>query len=428
MTQGVLACARHAEACYDLCRLSGLQPVGAIAELMKEDGSMFSYEDARAFSVTHRIPLLDMDQLLAYRRMPAIETRRSGVQMDSESLMWIDDIEAECRICVYRCSDPKIEIVTVTKGDVKNGESVPARVHSECFTGDILGSKRCDCGQQLHNFLRILNTEEKGVLMYVRGHEGRGIGLANKIRAYKLQDEGFDTVDANLQLGLPVDTRTYEDALAVFHDLGIKTIRLYTNNPLKVQSLACITETIVPLASVPNLYNEKYLKTKRERCAHKTVLESFKLPAPQVDTSKVRIGVVYTKWNQFYVDELKKAALGQLEKTGAKYMTLEVPGACELVSGARAMIRKSKPDAIIVLGVLIRGSSDVYEATCNSVMLGLTELNANQDVPVTVGLLMCRDDDQAHERSHGSSNPAKAWAETALHMAAIALDAKDSDS
>jgi 3,4-dihydroxy 2-butanone 4-phosphate synthase/GTP cyclohydrolase II len=427
MTEGVVACARHAEACYDMCRLSGVQPVGAIAELMNEDGSMFSCEDARAFSDKHRIPLLNIDQLVAYRRMPAIDPRRSRVQLESESLMWIDDVEAECRMRVYRCSDPKTEIVTFSKGDVKNREGVPARVHSECFTGDILGSKRCDCGQQLHNFLRILNTEENGVLMYVRGHEGRGIGLANKIRAYKLQDEGFDTVDANLKLGLPVDTRTYEDALAVFRDLGLKTIRLYTNNPLKVESLSCITEAIIPLASVPNQYNEKYLKTKRERCAHRTVLETFKLAAPQLDMSNMRIGVVYTKWNQYYVDELKKAALGQFEKAGAKYMTLEVPGACELVNGTRAMIRKSKPDAIIVLGVLIKGSSDVYEATCNSVMHGLTELNASQDVPVTVGLLMCRDDDQAHERSHGASNPARAWAETALYMAAIAMDAKDSD-
>merc|ERR1719379_2063539 len=196
--------------------------------------------------------MLGIDELVAHRSMPGIEAGGIGVQMDSESLMWIDDIDAECRICVYSCSDPKIEIVTIAKGVVKNAEGVPARVHSECFTGDILGSKRCDCGQQLHKFLRILNTEENGVLMYIRGHEGRGIGLANKIRAYKLQDEGFDTVDANLKLGLPVDTRNYEDSLKVFQDLGIKTIRLYTNNPLKVESLSCITEAIIPLASVPN--------------------------------------------------------------------------------------------------------------------------------------------------------------------------------
>jgi len=424
MTGGVLDCTRHTEACYDLCRLSGLQAVGALADLMNEDGSMFSCEDAFNFSKTHHIPVLCIDQLVAYRRAPRSDSGEGGAQLDSESLMWIDDIEAECMIRVYRCTDPNIEIVTVSKGNLKSAENVPARVHSECFTGDIIGSKRCDCGQQLHKFLRILNEEERGVLMYVRGHEGRGIGLANKIRAYKLQDEGFDTVDANLKLGLPVDTRGYDDALTVFRDLGIKTIRLFTNNPEKIQSLACITESVAALASIPNEYNEKYLKTKRERTGHRTILTSFKLPAPQLDTSKVKVGVVYTKWNQFYVDELLKASLTQLEDAGAKHMKLEVPGACELISGARAMIRKSKPDAIIVIGVLIRGSSDVYDATCNSVMTGLTELNANQDVPVIVGLLMCRDEDQAHERSHGTSNPAKAWAETALHMAAISLDAR----
>jgi 3,4-dihydroxy 2-butanone 4-phosphate synthase/GTP cyclohydrolase II len=423
MAGGVLDCTRHAEACYDLCRLCDLQPVGALAELMNEDGSMFTCEDARAFGEKHSISVVGIDQLVAHRRMPRRETGGSGVQMDSESKMWIDDIEAECMIRVYRCSDAKIEIVTVSKGDLTNAESVPARVHSECFTGDIIGSKRCDCGQQLHNFLRILNTKERGVLMYVRGHEGRGIGLANKIRAYKLQDEGFDTVDANLKLGLPVDNRTYEDALAVLRDLGIKTIQLYTNNPEKVQSLACITKSVAALASVPNEYNEKYLKTKRERTGHRTILTSFKLPAPELDTAKVKIGVVYTKWNEFYVDSLLKAALGALDNAGVQYMKLEVPGATELISGARAMIKKSKPHAVIVLGVLMKGSSDVYEVNCNSVMTGLSELNAIQDIPVTIGLLMCRDEDQAYERSHGASNPAKAWAETALHMAAISMDA-----
>jgi len=314
--------------------------------------------------------------------------------------------------------------VTVIKGQVKDAEAVPARVHSECFTGDILGSKRCDCGQQLHKFLRILNTEERGVLMYVRGHEGRGIGLANKIRAYKLQDEGFDTVDANLKLGLPVDTRTYEDALAVFRDLGLKTVRLFTNNPDKMQALLPITSSVTELASVPCEQNLKYLTTKKERCNHRTVLETFVLPQipERKDTSQVKIGVVYTTWNKFYVDELLEQAVKSLDDANAKIVQLPVPGACELISGARTMIRKHKPDAVIVLGVLIRGSSDVYEATCSSVMTGLTELNARQDVPITVGLLMCRDEDQAHERSHGTYNPGKAWAETAMHMAFLSMD------
>merc|ERR1719401_2331191 len=177
-------------------------------------------------------------------------------------------------IRVYRCSNPKIEIVAIVKGELEGAEAVPARVHSECFTGDILASKRCDCGQQLHKFLKIMNTEPRGVMLYIRGHEGRGIGLANKIRAYRLQDEGFDTVEANLQLGLPVDDRTYEDSLAVFRDLGLKSIKLFTNNPEKMKALECISTEVVALASVACEQNARYLQTKRERLNHRTVLET----------------------------------------------------------------------------------------------------------------------------------------------------------
>merc|ERR1719401_299999 len=324
-------------------------------------------------------------------------------------------------IRVYRCSNPKIEIVAIVKGELDGVEGVPARVHSECFTGDILGSKRCDCGQQLHKFLRIINNEPYGVMLYIRGHEGRGIGLANKIRAYKLQDDGFDTVEANLQLGLPVDDRTYEDSLAVFRDLGLKSIRLFTNNPEKMKALECITQEVTALPSVECEQNARYLQTKRERLNHRTVLDTFKLPAVSSDVSKkMRVGLVYTTWNEYYVQALLTAAESELTRSGAQVTKLAVPGACELISGARAALRQSKPDAVIVLGVLIRGSSDLYDATCSAVMNGLTELNASQDTPITIGLLMCHDENQAHERSHGSGNPAKAWAETALHMASLA--------
>lgn len=339
--------------------------------------------------------------------------------------MWIEDIEAECAIRVYSTSNPKIEIVAVVKGDLRGAEAVPARVHSECFTGDVLGSKRCDCGQQLHKFLRVMNSEPHGVLLYIRGHEGRGIGLPNKIRAYKLQDEGFDTVDANLKLGLPVDERTYFDSLSILKQLGLKSIRLFTNNPEKIQTLGPITKEVVAMASVPCERNINYLQTKQERLHHRTVLETFTLPKLSVDPSRIRVGVVYTTWNQYYIDALREAAEDELEQAGAQSIKMAVPGACELISGVRAMIRQHRPDAIITFGVLIRGSSDVYDATCNAVMNGLQELNSRQDIPVVIGLLMCHDEDQAHERSRGSNNPAKAWAHTALHMASLASKAPD---
>lgn len=419
---GVLEHAHRAEAVYDLCRLSKLVAVGAMADLMQEDGEPLTLEAARKFSEDHSIPFVTADQLRSFRcsSEKAVEVRdHAPPTLDAESKMWIDDVAAECSIKFYSTSS-HVEIVAVVKGDLKDQDGVPARVHSECFTGDVIGSQRCDCGQQLHNFLRIMNTEPRGVLLYIRGHEGRGIGLANKIRAYHLQDQGVDTVDANLQLGLPVDTRTYDDSLFVLQDLGLRTIRLFTNNPLKSGGvLSKIVKDVAALPSVENERNRAYLQTKRERMNHRTVLETFKLPPPVLDVAKAVIGVVFTTWNEYYVKELVSAAEARLEREGVRSNKLAVPGACELISGARAVIRQSKPDAVIVIGVLIRGSSDIYDATCNAVMTGLTELNANQDTPIVMGLLMCQNEGQAHDRSHGPNNPAKAWAETALHMASL---------
>lgn len=419
---GVLDHERCVEAAYDLCRLTNLPLVAALAEPMQEDGSLLAAADAASFARARGLPLLPTALLRAHRQ------KVSGVQclpcgpgpsLETESKMWLEEVTGECLIRVFSTSDPKVEIVAICKGELRGGEAVPVRVHSECFTGDILGSQRCDCGQQLHKFLRVMNDRPAGCLLYIKGHEGRGIGLPNKIRAYKLQDQGVDTVDANVQLGLPVDSRTYQDSLAVVKQLGIKSIALYTNNPEKISALEAITTEVVAMASVACERNIKYLNTKKQRLNHRTVLETFKLPQPPVDMSETRIGVVYTTWNQYYVDELVKVADKRLKDANVRSVRLAVPGANELISGARALLRQAKVDAIIVVGVLIKGNSDIYDATCSAVMAGLTQLNASQDTPIVLGVLMCHDDEQASERSHGSENPAKAWAETALHMATL---------
>ncbi|CAE7463572.1 ribBA [Symbiodinium natans] len=340
--------------------------------------------------------------------------------LETESKMWVDDIQAECRLMAYATPDPKIEIIAVVKGSVADAAGVPVRVHSECFTGDVLGSQRCDCGQQLHKFMRIMNDSACGVLLYIRGQEGRGIGLFSKIRAYHLQDQGHDTVDANLKLGLPVDIRSYEDALQVLQDLRLKSIRLFTNNPDKMSALKILTQEVQALSSLPNERNIGYLQTKIQRLNHRTVLETFKLPELGLEKSQLRIGLVYTTWNQYFVDELVSLAATELTSSGAHILKMAVPGANELISGCRIALRHHKPDAVIAVGVLIRGSSDLYDRTCNAVMSGLTELNAIQDTPIVLGILMCQNEEQASERSHGPNNPAKAWAQTAMHMASLA--------
>jgi len=394
---------------------------------------MFKASDAETFTKEKSIPLVSVRQLLAYRQSKGDTTiievgSPGGPVFETECKFWADEIDADCRLRVYSTAAStlqNVEIVAILKGDLDKADGVPVRIHSECFTGDILASMRCDCGQQLHKFMSVMNSHPCGVLLYIRGHEGRGIGLANKIRAYKLQDEGLDTVDANVHLGLPVDGRTFHDSLAVLRHLGMKSISLYTNNPEKMAALKSITKNVVAIASVSNPRNIGYLSTKRRRLNHQTVLETFSLPKPTMMTSSAKIGIVYTKWNQYFVEELRKAAEEALRSAGVTITALSVPGACELVSGARTMVNKTKPNAVIVIGVLIKGSSNIYDATCSAVMNGLTQLNASQDVPIIQGLLMCQNEEQAHERSHGN-NPAKAWADTAIHMAN--LDAQLTDN
>eukprot|EP00746_Dinoflagellata_sp_MGD_P002885 gnl/MRDRNA2_/MRDRNA2_105641_c0_seq1.p1 gnl/MRDRNA2_/MRDRNA2_105641_c0~~gnl/MRDRNA2_/MRDRNA2_105641_c0_seq1.p1 ORF type:complete len:618 (+),score=103.14 gnl/MRDRNA2_/MRDRNA2_105641_c0_seq1:90-1856(+) len=416
----------HPDATYELCKLSAALPVGALAEMMHDDGTMLQHDDCLRFAQEHGILTVTRDQLIEYRRFcnSEKESEAAKVRLESESLILMDDIQDECRLRIYSTPRPDAEVVAVIKGEVQDQERVPVRVHSECFTGDILGSQRCDCGQQLHRYLKIIDTLPCGILIYVRGHEGRGIGLANKIKAYKLQDEeGLDTVDANLRLGFDVDERCYKESLAALRHIGVKSICLFTNNPEKVNEFADLTAEVKALPSIPCQRNIGYLQTKAAKCGHRTVLETFKLPRPkETIVAKAKIGIVYTSWNSYFVNELLREAENALNEVGAKQVKMKVPGASELVSGARAMLRKSKPDAVIVLGVVIRGASDSYDFTCGALMEGLTQLNANQDVPVIQGLLMCRDEDQARERSHGPNNAARAWAETALHMISIMQD------
>lgn len=195
--------------------------------------------------------------------------------------MWVDLIHTECRLQIYECA-PSLalrvpqqqELVVLVKGEVMHKENVPVRIHSECFTGDILGSKRCDCGEQLQGFLKVLDSVEHGVLVYAKGHEGRGIGLGNKIKVYKLQDEEhLDTVDSNLRAGFAVDARHFDDSVSVLKEqLGIRSVNLYSNNPEKAKALGPLIANVVPMVTIPHDVNRGYLQTKRDRLNHSTLM------------------------------------------------------------------------------------------------------------------------------------------------------------
>ena len=264
---GVLRRAGHTEASVDLARLAGLRPAGALCELVNDDGTMMRADDCRAFSDTHGLVMISIADLIRYRRRT-----EKQVQMVAETVLPSEF--GDFRAVGYRSLIDDVEHIALIAGDIGDGEQVLVRVHSECLTGDVFGSLRCDCGPQLQAALRRVATEGRGVVLYVRGHEGRGIGLLQKLQAYALQDGGRDTMDANLDLGLPADAREYGTGAQILADLGVRSMRLLTNNPAKRAGLEGYGLSIierVPLEMHPNDHNAAYLRTKRDRFGHELI-------------------------------------------------------------------------------------------------------------------------------------------------------------
>jgi 3,4-dihydroxy 2-butanone 4-phosphate synthase/GTP cyclohydrolase II len=261
---GVLARPGHTEAASDLARLAGLVPAGVLCEIVNDDGSMARGPQLVAFAERHGLAFVTIADLMAYRR----RTERL-VRLEATAKM--PTRHGFFMAHVYRSVLDGSEHIALVKGDVRGAPNVLVRVHSECATGDIFGSIRCDCGDQLEEALARIETGGSGVLLYLRNQEGRGIGLLQKIRAYALQDAGYDTVEANLALGLPVDGRTYDVGAQILLDLGLTTIRLMSNNPAKFEGLEGYPLQIVdrlPLLTKPRCENQHYLRTKQEKLGH----------------------------------------------------------------------------------------------------------------------------------------------------------------
>jgi 3,4-dihydroxy 2-butanone 4-phosphate synthase/GTP cyclohydrolase II len=264
MTGGVLRRAGHTEAAVDLARLAGLRPAAVLCELVNDDGTMKRLADLRDFAEEQGLALITIADLIAYRRAHERQVQKlADTRLPTEY--------GTFRAVGYRGLADGSDHVALVYGDISDGQDVLVRVHSECLTGDVFGSLRCDCGPQLHAAMHRVVEEGRGVVLYVRGHEGRGIGLMHKLQAYQLQDQGHDTVDANLELGLPADARDYGTGAQILADLGIRSMRLLTNNPAKRAGLEGYGLHItgrVGLPVRPHPENVRYLRTKRDRMGH----------------------------------------------------------------------------------------------------------------------------------------------------------------
>ncbi|MGZ4448347.1 MAG: bifunctional 3,4-dihydroxy-2-butanone-4-phosphate synthase/GTP cyclohydrolase II [Nocardioides sp.] len=261
---GVLVRRGHTEAAVDLATLAGLTPAGVLVEVVNDDGTMKRAPELRAFADEHDLAMISIEDLVRYRRR--VETL---VERVAETRL--PTRHGEFTAYGYRITVDDSEHIALVYGDISGDEPVLTRVHSECLTGDVFGSHRCDCGPQLDEAQERIVAEGRGVVIYLRGHEGRGIGLIAKLQAYALQDGGRDTVDANLDLGLPADARHYGTATQVLRDLGVASVRLLTNNPDKVSNLEDFGIRVaerVPLTPHPNDHNIAYLLTKRDRMGH----------------------------------------------------------------------------------------------------------------------------------------------------------------
>jgi len=449
---GVLERGGHTESAYDLCRLAGRPTVAAIGELMREDGEMMRLEECLAFSRTHGIPLITVEELRQWVQLhgavpiagPEAPEPAPSVSGSSSSVAGIEEdwcselnvcstctIPVRCsnfalgmRLQIFQLPGPlPIEVIAAIKGDVDGQEDVAVRIHSECFTGDVLRSAKCDCGLQLEKFFGVMEQEPRAVLLYIKGHEGRGIGLAAKFDAYKLQaEEQLDTVDSNLRLGFEPDLRDYRSIAQVIPRLGVRSVKLFTNNPEKICAVQAVLPTRqAPLRTKPLPGNKDYLRTKEERMEHLATMEEEPARPERIewprfgDYAGFHVAIVSAAWNKECTGRLLEGCEATLLAARCGVTVLEVPGALDLVAGCRAAgLREGPTHAVVALGTYVRGDTETSQIHYQATVAALQELNAAGPVPIVSGVVFCNSQEDALERSSlalGSS-----WAKNALQM------------
>ena len=411
---GVLKRAGHTEATVDLARLAGLYPAGVLCEVLHPDGTMARLPELVRVAAEHGLKMISIADLIEYRRH-----REHLVNRTAEAS--IPTAHGEFTAFTYESLvDGNVHVAFVL-GDVGDGERILVRVHSECLTGDVFGSLRCDCGDQLEAAVERVGAEGRGVVLYIRGHEGRAIGLTHKLRAYQLQERGRDTVEANVELGFAADPRDYGIGAQILVDLGVKSMRLLTNNPAKRAGLEGYGLSIVerePLEVRPNARNIEYLRTKREKLGHiLDGLETLGRGGPMRDVRGDflargrRLAIVVARFNELVTGKLLEGALECLRAHGVDeddLLVAWVPGAFELPLVSRRLAASGGFDAVICLGAVMRGETPHFDHVAGQAALGIRTAAEDTGVPVIFGVLTTDTLEQAIDRA-GGKHGNKGW-------------------
>lgn len=390
--QGLYGRQGHTEASVELCKLANVYPACLIAELMNSDGTMSRLKECQDFSTMYNIPLITVKQI---QEEISVVTSKLPITLNNN----IDEFD----ISVFSLSNNE-RYVILSKGMLKGQKNVPLRIHSECITGDVFHSARCDCGSQLNAALEMITKTQLGVIIYILGHEGRGIGLEHKIKAYELQETGmYDTYTANKALHLPLDSRQYDNIPGIIEKLGIVSVILYTENPNKIKALEPYITEYLPLHGDKTVYNDKYVQTKRDYHHSMNNVKRFK------------IGIAYTTaWHSEHIDHMVKQCLSYL---GDKVDIIEqkVSGSFELVRGAQ-MLFEHGCDSVIVIGILLKGETYHFEAIVSAVGTGVMSLQLSERKPIIYGVLTCYTNEQIEHRVYGDKNAVKEWCAAAIDM------------
>ena len=408
----------HTEASVQLCLLSELKPVGVICELMNPDGTMMRLNDCKNLAIAYDIPLITIKDIEEYSKKINFKSNLKSTLDYSECDLHIKNYTNPFKFRVYKDHFTNEEISILYKGEINRNTIL--RIHSECLTGNVFHSLHCDCDEQLQKAIEHAYYKG-GIVMYVGNHEGRGIGLFNKIKAYKLQAEGEDTVTANIKLGFEEDCRDYSFCIRVLREMGITDIKLLTNNQSKVDVLTPhFNVERVGMSSTKTSLNERYLNTKVEKMSHSEDLIGKKVNTCSnfnIDKDKVRgrsIAIIYTIWNKKWVDIMVEKISNKLNEYDIKVTLYSVPGAYEIPFACRVLQVCKDPWAIITVGVVLKGETVHFEYICDSVYKGIMDVQLKSIRPIINGVLTCLTEKQVEDRVNSSLS--EDWALSALHM------------